>query len=96
MENLLKLLYLIAATAFCGCDEPLPTAKPDSAKDVTAVSMNNPDFKIVTVDSCEYVLYNHQVTNSVTDPYLSGLTHKGNCKFCTVRQIVNRKSKNCK
>lgn len=38
------------------------------------------DFKIVEIDSCEY-LYAWESNNSTV------LTHKGNCKFCAKRKL---------
>ncbi len=34
------------------------------------------NMKIIVVDSCEYILFESQI---------SSLTHKGNCKFCKIR-----------
>ena len=43
---------LLVAVIFCGCEEP-KSQNLDPTKNVTTNAMNNPDFQIVTVDSCE-------------------------------------------
>lgn len=45
------------------------------------------EFGIKTIehDSCEYVLYCSKKSSSYSGAWTSGLTHKGNCKFCTER-----------
>ena len=75
---------LLVAVIFCGCEEPKPQ-NLDPTKNVTTNVMNNPDFQIVTVDSCEYVLYCSLKSTNYSGAWTSGLTHKGNCKFCAER-----------
>lgn len=36
--------------------------------------------KILTIDSCEYIVWNNVNKNDIN------LTHKGNCKFCQRRK----------
>jgi len=38
--------------------------------------LNNSEYKIVTIDSCEYILYHKKVFEGAA----GGLTHKANCK----------------
>lgn len=42
------------------------------------------DFKVVVIDSCEYIMYE---TGTPGNPnYVFSLTHKGNCKYCASRK----------
>lgn len=75
---------LLASTIFFGCKES--TQKElDPTKNVTFNAMNNQDFQIITIDSCEYVLYCSEKSTAYSGAWTSGLTHKGNCKFCAKR-----------
>ena len=40
-------------------------------------TVKNQGIQILTIDSCEYVW--------VKEGYGAGLTHKGNCKYCKIR-----------
>ena len=75
---------LLVVFIFCGCEQPKLQIL-DHTKNVTTNVTNNPDFQIVTVDSCEYVLYCSQKSGDYSGAWASGLTHKGNCKFCEER-----------
>jgi hypothetical protein len=80
----MKYLFFILIFAIYGCNEDKPTYVNPS-KNVTSSVMNNPNFQIVTVDSCEYVLYCSQKSRDYSGAWASGLTHKGNCKYCRKR-----------
>ena len=43
--------------------------------------VKNQGIQILTIDNCEYVW--------VKEGYGAGLTHKGNCKYCTKRALKN-------
>jgi hypothetical protein len=53
-------------------------------------SGDNTEYKIVELDSCEYIMY-----HSVYNPSEDKLTHKGNCKYCQARlkKILNETRK---
>jgi hypothetical protein len=44
--------------------------------------IDNMDFKIITVDSCEYIM-----SKAPTGDYGWVMSHKGNCKFCAKRSL---------
>ena len=48
--------------------------KNESNTTINIKGTSNVDFSIVTVDSCEYILY--------SAAYGKSICHKGNCKFC--------------
>lgn len=45
-------------------------------------SIDPPTYKTIVLDNCEYVYY--MIGNS----NFLGITHKGNCRFCTQRTMV--------
>lgn len=65
-----KALTVLSLVVFCGCD--------GSNEIDNSVYVKPPLYKIVIIDSCEYLAT--QSYNSQT-----ALTHKGNCKFCKER-----------
>jgi len=93
MKNLrTKLSYtlyiLLVAFLFCGCTETVTNETIKKTKyvnietEVIVKKINsNKDFSIVTIGGCEYIWYDH----SSAEFSRAGLTHKGNCKFCTER-----------
>ena len=46
-------------------------------------SFDNTNYKIIEIDSCEYIPFRTNLYNQTN-------THKGNCKFCTKRRKVER------
>jgi hypothetical protein len=64
---------LLVAVIFCGCE--IPENKQQYTK--TNTEYDNGSYKIVEIDSCEYVLSMVYGGRSIC--------HKGNCKFCTER-----------
>jgi hypothetical protein len=79
-------ILMLAAVFLSSCNEPQQPQLIDEKKNVTGISMNNPDYQIVIVDSCEYVLYKRQETHDYSGAFTSGFCHKGNCLFCKIRQ----------
>ncbi len=67
------LYTTLVAFLFCGCSEPNVNEK--TTKYILSQTWQR--IRIIEVDSCEYLYYQggHQM----------GLTHKGNCKYCTER-----------
>lgn len=47
----------------------------------SSVEKPNGDYIIKVIDGCEYIEYDAGMLNS----RVYGITHKGNCKFCTAR-----------
>jgi hypothetical protein len=67
-----SIIYVsLLLLASCGPSKDELTEKSNSLK--ASVGCVETDFKIVVIDSCEY-LYAHSTTNAFV------LTHKGNCK----------------
>ncbi len=44
-------------------------------------NIDPPTYKTMVIDSCEYIYY------SVAAQHV-GLTHKGNCRYCTQRRMI--------
>jgi hypothetical protein len=86
IKNGLKVL--LVAVIFSSCGEPAKEKQyVNSAKRID-VSWNDEngindheEFTVILIDSCEYLKSNYDRSRSVT--------HKGNCKFCTVRAKNN-------
>ena len=75
MRELLIIIATIALMFFSSCEGlPKDYQNAETIYDIE----NKSDLKIYTIDSCEYIGkllgYNSDV-----------LTHKGNCKFCLIR-----------
>ena len=88
--NLLKPALLIGAVMCCFSCCPNSEQEPkqiDNTKNINVSSFNDPRFKIVTIDNCEYVLYECKHNNGYGGVWTSGLTHKANCKFCKERSL---------
>ena len=62
---------LLVAIIFCGCETTI------NKKDTGLKYMGRP-IEIMTIDSCEYVF--------VSNGPASWGSHKGNCKWCKLRQ----------
>jgi hypothetical protein len=45
---------------------------------------NDANYKVVIVDSCEYIIYYSYNYG------IFGIAHKGNCKFCAERNRLNK------
>lgn len=88
IKNGLKVL--LVAVIFSSCSNMIPAKEKqyvNSAKRID-VSWNDEngfnyteEFTVIVIDSCEYLKSNYDRSRSVT--------HKGNCKFCTVRAKNN-------
>jgi len=68
----MKNLIILLGVFIISCN-PQPSGKTETHKDG--------DFTIKTIDSCEYIEYDH----GFTDQRVYALTHKGNCKYCLQR-----------
>lgn len=77
---------MLAAVLFSGCkNESENNQHPiDQSKNVVEQPMNNSDYSVVIIDSCEYVVFDRN--NFSYNSHSSGITHKGNCRFCSARQ----------
>lgn len=73
----MKLLSLFLIVFLCSCDQIVTTENP------RVKSTTNNAYAIEVIDSCEYIV--HENGMSVSDNYSFAITHKGNCKFCKVR-----------
>jgi len=71
------LLTLLSFMFFVGCSEP------NIKTEGTEYVINNLGykFKIIELDSCEYFYFEAG--------HNGGLSHKGNCKFCKIRNKLN-------
>lgn len=89
-------LYALLALVLCGgcyrteVHETVNRTKYiDIETEVVVRKINSSkDYSIVTIDSCEYVVY-HYDANSVSGWSKGGITHKGNCKYCAKRALAN-------
>jgi len=68
---------LMLAAVFSSCE---PTAK-DGASSNTKYSSWSCDVKVITVDSCEYIVAQTGTMNGGLS-----IVHKQNCKFCAGRK----------
>ena len=68
-----KLLVLAICIAIASCSSPQPDGNTESVK--------YGDYRIKTIDSCEYIEYDRGINTF----RVYSLTHKGNCKFCNER-----------
>jgi len=65
---------LLIAVIFCGCEL-------QTQKQVERYIMEDPDFEIVVIDGCEYVVFDRAHGSSGG----GGICHKQNCKYCAER-----------
>lgn len=81
--NIRILSLILLALLFVGCEEQNTTTN----KDPKYISAGQCPLKIYVVDSCEYI----GDVNGFSDKNF--LTHKGNCKYCLLRNanIINNK-----
>jgi len=70
------LLITLTALTLLSCQKP---PKENYAPKIN--SYNNGTIEIVIIDSCEYILSDVYAGNSIC--------HKGNCKFCKIRNNQN-------
>lgn len=82
MKHLKYITILLIGIIFCGCTtdvkpKEIPIANKEISFDVELERFNS-EFKIVVIDSCEY-LYTDAGSSSKV------VFHKGNCKFCIER-----------
>ena len=75
MKHLIKLL--LVSVIFLGCGMQPRNEGMDNGKVETKIG----DYTIRTIDSCEYIEYEH----GVFDQRVYSLTHKGNCRYCKER-----------
>lgn len=61
--------------------EPIKKVRAQPTKVKVRQSVSNKYLKVVTVDSCEYVVFDKWSGGGGH----GGITHKGNCKFCLKR-----------
>lgn len=92
--NKLKALLIVSSviTVLCwmvGC-EKVETKKYDPSKNVIATNLYDPAYSVVVVENCEYIMYSRQVSNYYSGAWTSGITHKGNCKYCAERNLKPR------
>lgn len=89
----MKKLNLIQKTCYCGyillvimlfksCTVEAPKQhKEEPKKEVELNVLEDPDFEIVVIDSCEYIVFDRVYTYAGS----GGICHKQNCKYCTAR-----------
>ena len=87
MKKISVYILTVAATFFLeSCSTSQKTQVEEPKKEVELNVLNNSDFEIVVIDSCEYVVFDrvHGYAGS------GGICHKQNCKFCAERSKHNR------
>ena len=79
MKNLILILILVFLALY-GCKEKLPEKSITHKGVITIISDGNQPrhIKLYVIDSCEYI-------GHVSGWRSDFLTHKGNCKFCKIR-----------
>jgi len=83
MKNI--LLIFIGLITFYGCSNKKEEIEKKSSvndfqKIVDNKSASNRLVQIITIDSCEYIVWDGSHGEV-------GFAHKGNCKWCYIRQI---------
>ncbi len=69
MKNIIILFLLTIFLSSCHLDSTIKKTK-------TLDQYGGQDVQIMVVDSCEYILFLDNIYS---------VTHKGNCKFCKIR-----------
>lgn len=69
----MKYLFLIILLTGCMINEP-KVVNESGFK-------GRGNFNIKVIDSCEYIIFD----DGIFDQRVFGITHKGNCKFCKLR-----------
>lgn len=78
---------LLAVVLFKSCIVESPEQrKEEPEKEVERNVLENPDFEIVVIDSCEYIVFDR--VNGYAGS--GGICHKQNCKYCAERSKNNR------
>lgn len=74
-----KTLFVLLAFIVMGCttttQEQANVKISTKVTDAPSVSPSNYRFRTITIDGCEYLMYDHRM-----------IVHKGNCKFCEHRR----------
>jgi hypothetical protein len=72
----MKIILILFTLSFTACTITTSNANEE---DVVIKKINS-YYKIITIDSCEYVFYetHHAASGSIT--------HKGNCKHCAIKK----------
>lgn len=71
----MKQLIIICLLGLAGCETP-------SEEVATSKTELTNRMSVVVIDSCEYIEYPYIIG---TNCGLYSLTHKGNCKYCAMR-----------
>lgn len=75
------LCVFLMAFVFFGCEQLEHSKQKDPKKNVKLEVMNDSDFEILVIDSCEYVVFARK--NGYAG--FGGICHKQNCVFCEER-----------
>lgn len=76
-KSTIKLLLTIVLSAFLfGCNDIERTHKREQLR-TKSIDVNGYQLSITEFDSCEYIVSGSNFSQMIT--------HKGNCKYCTVR-----------
>lgn len=88
MKKILFILVVLVAT-LVSCDSnpgSVNVTKAENKFHISGVpdsSGDDPEFVVVTIDSCEYLIGKSW--------YRGYMAHKGNCKYCEQRRKFNKK-----
>lgn len=81
MKCLIPIVLTLLIINSCTISVDEPNSKNRIPSPTTTI-INNSHFTIQTIDSCEYIEYDY----GLADQRVYSLVHKGNCKFCVLRQ----------
>ena len=68
------LIYIFLSLMLISCNVKENNIKNLPEEKTKTIRVNSYDYKIITIDSCEYITTINQ------------LAHKGNCKYCAERR----------
>lgn len=80
----MKTFLFLISVVLLGCDTDEINRNAERNKSFKSqIETEMPLYKVVTIDSCEYLLTEYWSSNA-------SLSHKGNCKYCIQRNKNNR------
>ena len=97
-KSLIYCLFVVLIIVISSCNDTHTVNRTKTIiieQEVLIKKINsNKDFSIVTIDSCEYIVFNRFYKFGNGDAgYSGGITHKHNCKYCKAREARNSKNK---
>lgn len=72
------IIFILSIVLLISCSVESYTPPKEASRTNLNLKIDNREFEIFTIDSCEYI-------GSYMNNNGAVLTHKGNCKFCKIR-----------